>query len=140
MTNGKRFVCMLLFAMISTGVLTEQSDADQQTIPKGFSPDTTPVERGPVTAAPATMTVSQPACHSQADLDKVIQFGTVKDGHGAYTFLTERMAASECVILMLGESVGIDPAADISDRICVWLEGSQFCFWTLSNGVDQNRD
>ena len=140
MTNGKRSLCMLLFAMISTGVLTERSDADQQTIPKGFSLNTLAVERGPVTAAPATMTVSQPACHSQADLDKVIQFGAVKDGHGAYTFLAERMAASECVILMLGENVGIDPAADVSDRVCVWPEGQPICFWTLSNGVNLNHD
>jgi hypothetical protein len=86
------------------------------------------------------MTISQPACHSQADLDEVIQLGAVKDGHGAYTFLAERMAASECVILMLGENVGIDPAADFSDRVCVWPEGQPICFWTLSNGVNLNHD
>jgi hypothetical protein len=132
MTNKKRFWCMLLFAMISLGTLTERSNADRQTIPLGQSSN--------IPTAHTTMTTSQPACHSQADLDKVIQLGAVKDGHGAYTFLAERMAASECVILMLGESVGIDPAADVPDRACVWPEGQPICFWTLSNGVNLNHD
>ena len=90
--------------------------------------------------AAAIITKSQAACHSQADMDKVTQFAAVKDGHGAYEFLAERMAANECVILMLGDTVRIDAFENPSERVCVLPKGQQICFWTPSNGVNLNID
>jgi hypothetical protein len=90
----------------------------------------------PMPGASTTMTKTQAGCQSQADVDRLIQFAEAKDGHGIATFLAQRIAANECVILMLGDRVRINATADLSNRVCVLPQGHRTCFWTLSNGVD----
>jgi hypothetical protein len=90
----------------------------------------------PMTGTSTTMIKTQAGCQSQADVDRLIQFAERKDGYGIATFLAQRIAAKECVILMLGDPVRINATADLSNRVCVLPQGHPTCFWTLSNGVD----
>jgi hypothetical protein len=104
----------------------------------GYEPDEDYVQSGRdrVTGIVTTMAKTQAACHAQSDVDRLIQFAEVKDGHGISAFLSQRMAANECVILMLGETVTIDASADLANRVCVLPTGQRTCFWTLSSGVN----
>lgn len=84
-----------------------------------------------------TVTKTQAGCHSLVHLNKLIGFARVKDGRGTSAFLAERIAANECVILMLGDTVKIDATTDhLSNRVCVLPEGQRTCFWALSDGFN----
>jgi hypothetical protein len=111
---------------------------DTQLFAAGYEPGEDHVRSGRdrMTGIVTTMAKTQAACHSQADVDRLIQFAEVKDGHGISAFLSQRMAANECVILMLGETVTIDATADLANRVCVLPAGQRTCFWTLSSGVN----
>jgi hypothetical protein len=142
----------LLLPVIAVSIWAEASDTHKYMIARNNTPDLAYLvlvagsdEPGkdsvehrldPTTGASTTMTKSQAGCQSQADVDRLIQFAEGKDGHGIATFLAQRIAAKECVILMLGDPVRIDATADLSNRVCVLPRGHPTCFWTLSNGVE----
>jgi len=141
---------LLLSAIIAAAIGVEVSDSVRQmviqdghpsvaslpVIARYDQPSKDDVEqwRDP-TEASATMTKTQAACHSQSDVDRLIDFAAVKDGHGISSFLAQRIAANECVILMLGDGVRIESRADLSNRVCVLPQGQRTCFWTLTSGV-----
>jgi hypothetical protein len=143
----------LLFAIVAATIGAEASDAHQQAILQDDHPpnvasfvvmagydepgkNSGEPRRDPMMGTSTIITKSQAACHSQADVDRLIQFAEVKDGRGTATFLAQRIAANECIILMLGDTVRIDATADLSNRVCVLPQGQRTCFWTLSSGVD----
>jgi hypothetical protein len=136
---------LLLSVIIAVAIWTEVSDTHQQMIPKDDQPNVASFvvvggydepSNDSVTGAFTTTAKTQAACHSQADVDRLIQFSEVRDGHGISTFLAQRIAAKECVILMLGDRVRIDATADLSNRVCVLPQGQGTCYWTLSSGIN----
>jgi hypothetical protein len=142
----------LLLLVIAVSIRAEASDTRNYFIPQNNTPnigylvlvagsdepakDSVEHRLDPMTGVSTTMTKTQAGCQSQADVDRLIQFAEGKDGHGIATFLAQRIAAKECVILMLGDPVRINVTADLSNRVCVLPQGYPTCFWTLSNGVD----
>jgi hypothetical protein len=86
----------------------------------------------------ATITVTFPACDSQTDLDRLLEFAKAKDQLGLSSFVAQRMATKECVLLLLGDKVRIDATtSDLPQRICVRPAGQVTCFWALRGVIDQ---